>query len=475
MIRRDTDQILSYYHSEHAGRSDLSAYSHDHDHDGHETQRPALNRRNSSASSISSEYSTESGDRHEAEASASSEKSRPQPVLHSQHTRRPSVPSQESVDRRRLAIVELAPSLPPSISRKGSVKKEGLANQSGVFVSSSALLSRRGIQVNGLALVAPPDASPATYTDLTPPPTAPLIASERAGFPHPSARHHHSHSASEVIAPRVDRHRTPRDIGIIGMGTPSGATEASAKSVVHETAQDVSDKALQVPIFQTPTKSRSPSPGGTPDLSSDSATSSLEDSLQSPANDPDMADREQARTPAIGEEKDVRQPVVGPVVVGLESDHVIRRSTVPTDGAISSPASQYTTYSNSSSHLPFNPVPSTASAPLPTAPTPTMTVQLPSGTPPPRPPRKLRTPLPEVSALANQMPKRNLDSLKESLQLPVSVTTVLASRSSSRLGSSSDLSADMSPRIPEELNIQTRYVRFEITRRMALKPEMGVL
>lgn len=457
MIRRDTDQILSYYQSEHAGRSDSV-----HDHEYHEEQRPKLDRRTSFASSNSSQYSTDSVARLSADASA--EFPVPQPASHSQHTRRPSVPTQESVDRRRLAIVEVEPSLPPSISRKGSSKSKDISNQPGVFLSSSALLSRRGLQVNGLALVAPPDASPSTYTDLTPPPTAPLFP-ERAGNPHPPTGHHHSHSASETIGlPSRPQHRLARDVGIIGMGSPQATAAASGKGVAAETSSrstTARDKdGLQVPIFQTPTKSRSPSPAAhTPELT-DSAATSFNESLQAtPGNLLDNGERDQARTPCIGEEKDIQQPVVGPVVVELESDYVIRKTALPVASGLSSPASQYTnTSSPSSTYMSYQPGLHSTAGPLPTPPAfGSETYRQSTSGPPPRPPRTPRTPLPEGASLPAQT-RRDLEVLKESLQLPKSVSAVLASRSSSRLGTAGD-----GLKVREDSDVSGRYVQLLVT------------
>lgn len=455
MIRRETDQILSYYQSEHAGRSISGSTLYDDNRE--QEQQPVLKRRDSSASSkSSSEYSAESLDRHEASTPA--EHSGPQPVRHSQHTRRPSVPSQESVDRRRLAIVEVDPTLPPSITRKGSGRAKGSEYIPSVSVSSSALLSRRGIQVNGLALVAPPDASPSTYTDLTPPPTAPLITTDRSwNTASSSAGHHHSRSASEAVGAWGKSPKSSRDIGIVGLGSVQALSNKQTKVVVRRSVHpsQTQGDALEVPIFQTPTKSRSPSPAvHTPELS-DSTMSSMDYSLQITPTNLNRSDRDQTRTPAIGEGKDIGQPVIGPVVVGLESDQIRRIGLQATESGLASPSSAYSSLSSSSSpYLSYQPGVHSTAGPLP--PPPALDGdKVPASGPPPRPPRTMRTPLPGASpSLA--APKRDLEALKESLQLPKSVAHVLASRSNSRLDTAQD-GSDVSTRPQEDSDVENRY------------------
>ena len=288
VVRRDTDQILSYYHSDLAGRP----YDHDSD------PRPALTRHDSHGSRSSSEYSAES--LKEAATRPPQRTTATQPA-HSQHTRRPSVPTQESADRRRLAIIEVDSELPPSVSRKGSVR--GAGNNSGV--SQSSLLSRRGLHVNGLALVAPPDASPATYTNLTPPPSAPAFPVDRQSYISPTpAAYTHTRSASEAVGKSSNlRRQTSRDVGIVGTSAIPRIIEMSVPSTPPRKKYQslMGTGGLEEPIFQTPGKSRSPSPGAfTPDLSN-STTTHEESFFTSPTQEAD----DPALTPAIGEGKDI--------------------------------------------------------------------------------------------------------------------------------------------------------------------------
>ncbi|KAF7795879.1 hypothetical protein EIP86_007046 [Pleurotus ostreatoroseus] len=441
MIRRESDQILSYYQSDLAGRSDSQPALNDHN----EQQPDPLSglKRTLSASTqcSSSEYSAESLDRHAAEVST--DDSAAQPARHSQHTRRPSVPSQESIDRRRLAIVEVDHSLPPSISRKGSGRSKAHNTQQGVSLPSQ-LLSRRGIQVNNLALVAPPDASPSTYTDLTPPPTAPLPVSHNYGSLEPGAAAHHNRSASEAVGVwGSPNQRRLRDVGIVGTGTAQDmaavATSSNAIGQPYRSQTYTDAGGLQVPIFQTPAKSRSPSPAAhalnTPELYANSSTSSLSHSLRiTTADARSTEERDQARTPAIGEEKDIQQPVVGPVVVELDSSQVIRRAAF---GGISARVANPTSQSSdvSRSDVPYSTAAGStySNGPAHTSGALADIGNIPLNGPPPRPPRTMRTPLPGTSPTPPAMePKHDLDALKEALRLPKSVSVALSARNSPR-------------------------------------------
>lgn len=329
------------------------------------------------------------------------------------------MPTQEGADRRRLAIVELD-SLGPSFTRRGSNR----ASDSGV--SSSSLLSRRGIHVDGLAFIAPPDASPSTYTNLTPPPTAPVFPLNRhSDFTHPPTAFTHARSASDTVGTWSHlRRKTSRDVGIVG-AVPT-ITETSVLSTPQrESCQMfVSSTGLQAPIFQTPSKSRTPSPGVlTPELSNSSTVSyGGESFFMSPTKDNDSNPQ---LTPAIGEGKDIQQPVVGPIVVGLDSERVYRQPMQPVNNS-----AQLST--SPTSYLMYQPGVHSTAGPLP--PPPMFEPARPASlSPPPRPPR-LRTPLPLAPTqqpLQSTTPQR-LDALKEALQLPPSVSSALESKTRER-------------------------------------------
>lgn len=421
LVRRDTDQILSYYQSDLAGRP----YDHDNQ------PRPLLSRHDSRDSRSSSDYSAEL--LKEARACAPERPTAPQ-ASHSQHTRRPSAPSQERTDRRRLAIIEVDSSLPPSVSRKGS---RGATSSSGV--SPSSLLLRRGIHVNGLALVAPPDASPATYTNLTPPPTAPVVPGDRLDYITPSsAAHTHARSASEAVGKLTHlRHQASRDIGIVGTSAISRIVKMSSPSTPPNERSHpfMGSSGLEVPIFQTPSKSRSPSPGAlTPDLSNSTTPSHGESFF----NTPTMHAEDPALTPAIGEGKDIRQPVVGPVVVDLGSNRVMRQPMHPINRGTTTQNAQYN--SPPASFLFYEPGVHSTAGPLPPPPTSIFNPDKSAASAPPRPPR-LRTPLSMSStpAISSNSSKRDLEALKESLQLPPSVSSKLASRAPPVSDTSPDL------------------------------------
>ncbi|KAI0079697.1 hypothetical protein K474DRAFT_554772 [Panus rudis PR-1116 ss-1] len=375
-VRRDTDQILSYYQSEHAGKGIYGlggSYGHDGGYgEGSDTSSNDGDDDGDDDGDTPSDYSS----------SPQPQAQRPQPALIS-HTRRPSVPSEGGSDRRRLAIVEIA----------------------GQLDSPPSLLSRRGVHVNRLALVAPPDASPKTYTDLTPPPTAPI-----PGRPVDYSGHQRSASEATHALPHSRlHHKSSRDVGIVGTGSMYSIAEANPN-------------ALQIPIFQTPLKSRTPSPTAlTPDLS-DSATTLFNDSYQTTPATATTA------TPEIGQGKDVTQPVLGPVVIGLNSDQVLCRE--PSNPAIHvSPTMNTTTpRPNVSPYVYYQPGVHSTAGPLP--PPPKSIFEDDDTAPPPRPPR-LRTPLPLSSTPPTT--KRDIEALKESLRLPQSVSAALASRSNSRL------------------------------------------
>ena len=415
ILRRETDHILSYYHSEYAGQS--------HDSDDERELRAGLSRRSSRSSSqysFKSLQQTQSLSEHNVEDSPLQS---PAVSAAAGHVRRPSVPSQESVDRRRLAIVELDGSLPPSVRRKDG----GGGGFAGVSAQSS-LSSRRGVHVNGLALVAPPDASPATYTNLTPPPTAPPVAGTRGlGIAPPTAAAH-TRSASEAIAGRSQLQRkTSRDVGIVGVGRVIPAISEDPSPRLNRLTDP---SALHGPIFQTPSKSRSPSPAThTPDLA-DNDTPPINNTIPPHLWNHSDHNREQTATPAIGEGKDIQQPVVGPVVVGLHSGKVLRREPMhPMDinnASVTPKGSSFSHYEPQSTAGPLPPPPrtifdlATTSSPVSLA-------------PPPRPPR-MRTPMAMSQAPTSSpaLAKRDLEALKESLQLPQSVSSALASRSPSR-------------------------------------------
>ncbi|KAI9063380.1 hypothetical protein FKP32DRAFT_1592440 [Trametes sanguinea] len=593
-VRRETDQILSYYQSEHAGRpfdyataaaehghgssstttdtttttttaharklstfSSASEYS-DNDRDDHAFPERAHPKAASATASVSfgsrsssstttaphlrkpstvsraSEYSSgddrdlrsvQSEREHRLEStSVSSESQLPTPVRANvaipppadsaradgvaRHSRRPSVPTEGGADRRRVAIVEMDSTAPLNLGRKRSRGLDARSSSShdpNTSSSSSSmstttgttLSSRRGVHIGGLALVAPPDASPKTYTNLTPPSTAPVVA-DRASQPPPpsgSSHYHHAHarSASEAVTgssstsashahaiaaaannaagsgrSRHLHHKSSRDVGIVGLALSSASTAsdslgpASPKSDIddyqHYHAYVHQHEGLGVPVFQTPAKSRSPSPGSgggaTPDLSDTSSASAHHRSpVQRLLSTPIFGMEDGIVTPGIGEYKDIQQPVVGPVIVGLSPEFMQRtqmqqqqqpppqrrpdpsaasqQNVFPTQQpppSVQSPTSTSPSYQSSSASSPYlhyKPGVHATAGPLPPPPRslfdPPSTSSSTTG-PPPRPPR-FHTPVPPGSGA-----RREIEAIKEKLQLPQSVSAALAAR-----------------------------------------------
>ncbi|KAL6306768.1 hypothetical protein BKA93DRAFT_138556 [Sparassis latifolia] len=420
LIRRETDHILSYYQSEHAGRSYIYSPGEDH------VSVPPLMRESSSGSVSSSQYS-DSEDPLDGFTHDSAESAKQSTVATATaamgHTRRPSQPSEGSADRRRLAIVELdsTASLSPA-RRKSDRNQESRFDSQRGAMAPNGLLSRRGIHVHGLALVAPPDASPRAYTDLTPPTSAPITA-ERvpASVQGSSVSHQRSRSEVHGVSKALLHHQRSRDVGIVGSRKSSGA-ESLVSSEEYSTYAE--NKGLKVPIFQTPTKSRSPSPAMQTTDVSESSTPSVQLPTSQSIPTPTAPGRsEDLLTPAIGEYKDIQQPVVGPVVVGISSD--MMRADAIQDGVASPsrPDSQYSsprsydTHDRPSPYLFYEPGVHSTAGPLPAPPAPMFSIadrDAIMSPPPPRPPRAA--------------PRRDIDALKEALQLPKSVSAVLASR-----------------------------------------------
>lgn len=349
------------------------------------------------------------------------------------HRKRPSVPSEGGADRRRLAIVELDDSLPASLTRKRSQASYHRSDVTGA--TTTTISSRRGIYVEGLALVAPPDASPRTYTNLTPPSTAPLFTEHLSAI-HPPLAHQRSQSDVTTATPKSrHQHKSSRDIGIVG--AVSSSAEPHERPVPAVGSQPA---ALKVPIFQTPTDSRSTTPGSngrTPDMSE---SGTLSPQVPFSAALATSGHTEEAMTPAIGESKEITRPVVGPVIVNTSDALRHRAQDRPAQPSVLSPGdvfalrqtqlspSSMTSSSRSASpYVHYEPGVHSRAGPMPAPPQPLFDVDPRSGSlnpAPPRPPRAY-TPLPPSV-------QRDPQALRDALQLPQSVSTALASKLPSR-------------------------------------------
>ncbi|KAH9943018.1 uncharacterized protein BXZ73DRAFT_87461 [Epithele typhae] len=499
MARRDTDQILSYYQSEHAGRDpDLHAQVQDskpntsphadrHDRTRHSESSPSHRspsrlpppsnhaRKNSKtalapapplssyvnpeprASLSALPLSTHTHDvpelptphstreRERTSGSTGSGRAAGSDRSEFRHSRRPSVPTEGGADRRRLAIVEMDTPLPASLGRKRS-NLDGRSNPSATdsppsrssarahpldAMPGGTLFARRGVHIGGLALVAPPDAAPSSYQDLTPPPsTAPLVST---GSKTTSAKFAatHARSASEAVdGGRARLARMPsRDVGIVGLHSGSSASEsAGPASPGSDDLYGIGVGDGSVPVFQTPGRSRPPSPGHATDARLDRLPQRL---FPSPLIGMDDADAGML-TPPIGQGKDIRQPVVGPVIVGLSPEllrrdrahpgarHPQAQSPASSSGSssVQSPSSSSTSFPSPFLH--YHPGLHATAGPLPPPPRSIFDTTRGDPGPPPRPPR-YHTPIPNNS-------RRDIDAIKEALQLPQSVSAKLAAR-----------------------------------------------
>ncbi|KAF8491414.1 hypothetical protein JB92DRAFT_3128359 [Gautieria morchelliformis] len=418
LSRRDTEQILDYYQSEDAGRTYIGSKG-SHFSESYPELEPPTGAQSATRPSSVGRHSSGDPTRTSMESVASSSGG---------VQRRTSQRSAGGADKRRLAIVELD-SQPESQMSSG--RDQGF-DTSGSFSQPSldfSLLARRGVdssRLGGLALVAPPDARPSSFTgsDLSLIP----VSAPATGVPPPyqetktesfQAGHHRSMSEAQSRKKGVTK-ASPRDIGIVGtLGSLHSASPEQTENPRPECQRPSTSEgdrgsgggapsdALTAPVFQTP-RSRSPSPlpltGGPP-------------STNIPTSESPVAARawpvghEQQLTPSIGQDKELGRPVAAPVVMDLSAGQpIIGRS--PNIIRSVSPNAEPTTSSShtyvdrethrTSGRLPFKPnqaalsylhyqpgVHSTA-GPLPSPPR-HLTHQHPS--PPPRPPRALSPPL----------------------------------------------------------------------------------
>ncbi|EGO01694.1 hypothetical protein SERLA73DRAFT_177128 [Serpula lacrymans var. lacrymans S7.3] len=406
-VRRDTENILSYYQSSDAGRSFNGSPVENTD-----KKITSLHTRGlSSCSTTPSDYSAESTI--DSEGTHKKPQQPPQTAV-----RRPSIPSEGGTDRRRLAIVQMNSAASEEVE-KAQHSDQGYASTAS---PSNSLRSRRGLEarLGGLALVAPPDASPKTYTHLTPPSTAPI--------PHAQPKHSvaevlptggHTRSSSEAVGSGKGvghvRRKSSREVVIIGTAGYGGAKvtekQRSPPSPISEISSPLS--------FQAPL-SRSPSP------------SASEPSKLS-AHPVNLLIDKQVTTPGIGERKNINEPVAAPVVVNLYPDASGSKSppssqepwpvkfpTVsPTVSPTLSPTTTLSSFSPAmpSSYLYYQPGVHSTAGPLPPPPIAILNLD-PNAPPPPRPPR-LHTPFRR---------RGDIEAVKQALQLPQSVSVTLRSK-----------------------------------------------
>ena len=333
--------------------------------------------------------------------------------------RRPSIPTQGGTDRRRLAIVQMN-TLDPSLDHEPK-KHQSTSTRSSCSGGSrpASIHSHRG-----LALVAPPDASPHSYL---------------SGQPVPSPREH-ARSSSEAVKSsfkpigHVPR-KSSREVAIVG--TVAAFPEGAASELQQWSRFSHLD-ALKPPLFQMP-QSRSPSPGNSE--VSDSSGSAYHSRRRKDALTPGVSPIKELKegttpvvTPNIGQSKHITTRVAGPIVINLcpespspsprspSQQSTSQQSTAPSptftdpwtpSTAHTSPASEMSPY------LYYQPGVHATAGPLPPPPVVVFNVD-PKAPPPPRPPRQYPV-----------RRKGDMDAVKQSLQLPPHVNAALKAKSSS--------------------------------------------
>ncbi|CAA7260230.1 unnamed protein product [Cyclocybe aegerita] len=404
LVREPSENLLSYYESSIPNESPNYARSSTPE---KTPSRPIHHhtRKISTTSTSSSDYSDESETTDAQDAGSETSAS---------VTRRSNTPSKGAADRRRVAIVEM------DTVHEGTQK-----SHSGVASNPGSLRSRRGhnSSLAGLALVAPPDAALRTYTQLTPPSTAPATGDydgDSLVTVHQDRGHHRS--ASENTATKT---ASSRDTGTVG--TSQGALSSTVAERSRTRGKDKNNNNAPPSFaFQRTTASRSPSPTRSA-LAQGRALLSPPDSVYPPMSTIDMFSP--IVTPDIGEGKEIHIPVAAPVVVDLESaqsqkalsSSMSSRSESPAfRGAGMSYGSPVSLSSSlTSAYLRYQPGLHATAGPLPPPPRATFSIDV-STPPPPRPPR-LHSPSPARI-------RGDLDAVKQALQLPPSVSAVLASR-----------------------------------------------
>ena len=417
-VRQDTDAILSYYHSADAA------------HGWQELSSP------SSSSPPESNNATRTTSRPSQPRAASP------PAAGSSTTgalRRTSIPSQGGTDRRRLAIVEMDARSSVQDRTENSTEPGIRRSDSGGGPPNNSRSHLEANRLGGLALVAPPDASPQSYSALTSPRTAPVSKLRPSIIVSHSLSTSHARSPLDAIGafPKGIGHvprKSSREVAIIGTTNFPGSASVPQQSSNTFPASD----SLRPPIFQIP-QSRSPSPGVSEISDSGCSTSrgrQRKDAL-APGVSPVKEVKEfstPVRTPDIGESKHISDRVAGPVVVNLfpqspspspvfSTPHSSAQDLMSPRTNLSSPLTPSTALTSPattpSPYLHYLPGLHATAGPLPPPPQAVFTID-PKTPPPPRPPR--HSPIRR---------KDDLEVMKQALQLPSHVTAALRAKSSS--------------------------------------------
>ena len=284
-------------------------------------------------------------------------------------------PSELYADRRRIAVIELNPAQPLSARRGQRPSIINTTTASHQPRSSNPRFAKKSV---GIAFVAPPDASPASYTDLTPPSSAPAHITTTPNYNVAPDRESpkHKRSVSDVLDTRVSPHKSPRDVGIVGQLD-------NLPSITRKTSDDIQSyfdiQGSKAPVFQTPHRSPMPSP--------------IPESVTTSSEYPPTALPIQL-TPEIGQAKDIHKPVVGPVVIDVNGAVRERSGPLLTPSFAPSVPSSYLFYQPG--------VHSVAGPPPPLITRPGRGENVSPASPPPRPPR-MHTPAISSSASSSNL------------------------------------------------------------------------
>lgn len=301
---RDSDHILSYYQSSIPNQARSHARSTSPAKPPSTRSARHTRKLSTTSASSSSDYSydSEPTDAPDIPSEASST------------TRRLGTPSKGGADRRRVAIVQM-----------DSLSNDEYKASPGTVSATGSLRSRRGHKSNlaGLALVAPPDAALRTYTQLTPPSTAPVSAdylNSSMSTAHEDNKGHHR-SASEIP-------KSSRDVG--GFRAVQGSKANVPYEARTKGREDADKHNGNAPRLRETRPSRSPSP-------THSTKSSRGDNERDPlspldSNYPSLSVISMFSpivTPEIGERKEIHIPVAAPVVVHLDNFKSQKHNSAP--------------------------------------------------------------------------------------------------------------------------------------------------
>lgn len=294
LAREHSDNLLSYYESSIPNEArDYTRTASPENVSVHTAHHHTRKLSTTSTSTSSSDYSNDSVTTDARDAGSETSSS---------VRKRSTAPSKGGADRRRVAIVEM-----DAVSGGEHGK-----STSDIASHNDSIRQRRGHKTSlaGLALVAPPDAALRTYTQLTPPSTAPLTG-DSISTAHPDNRGHHR-STSELTPSRkfASREMTSSNVGT----RPHG----SLATVPDRKTRDVNkNNNNNVPHYTSASRSTSPTHSAKGDrLNYGRGLLSPPDSAYPSMSQLDMFSP--IVTPEIGEAKEIHMPVAAPVVVDLE-------------------------------------------------------------------------------------------------------------------------------------------------------------